>query len=434
MGRSKGAGYVFKRGKNYSLRIRLNETQKVIPLHTANRVEAEKKANELRPLLEAKTREEISMHVGQARKLISKNSVKLADAWARYINSPKRHGTCKQTEGNHKTRFEKFLTWLSKNHPGIETMAQVSEDIASEYAADLWSAGTGAKTFNDHIAALRIVFKALEREANISPNPFGSSNIEKKQEEHQTRRELSETELLKVLDAPNDSTISILNKEEMKVLLHLGSWAGLRLKDAALIRWDDVNLEMGQLSVVPSKTRRHKMAVIIPLHPTLEAELLKAKDWADDTGYVLPKVAERYGRNPAGIVKDIGRLFRKAGIETTAKAEKDSRRKLKVAVAGFHSLRHSFVSFCAKKGVPLAIVQSLVGHGNPAMTRHYTHLGAESARQAIAALPTSTASLPPAKESIREKTEMAIIGRIPKVDDAMIAAMAKLLGIDITKI
>ena len=57
---------------------------------------------------------------------------------------------------------------------------------------------------------------------------------------------------------------------------------------------------------------------------------------------------------------------------------------------GFHSLRHSFVSLCANAGVPLAAVQAIVGHSSPAMTRHYSHLGIEAARGAVAALPAVT--------------------------------------------
>ncbi|MCK4982997.1 MAG: tyrosine-type recombinase/integrase [Victivallaceae bacterium] len=61
--------------------------------------------------------------------------------------------------------------------------------------------------------------------------------------------------------------------------------------------------------------------------------------------------------------------------------------KRKANIYGFHSFRHSFVSFCAKAGVPLPVVQAIVGHGNPAITRHYIHIGEESVKQAINALP-----------------------------------------------
>jgi len=52
-----------------------------------------------------------------------------------------------------------------------------------------------------------------------------------------------------------------------------------------------------------------------------------------------------------------------------------------VVEVGFHSLRHTYVSLHAERGTPQAVVQAIVGHGNPAMTAHYTHIGEETARQ-----------------------------------------------------
>lgn len=38
----------------------------------------------------------------------------------------------------------------------------------------------------------------------------------------------------------------------------------------------------------------------------------------------------------------------------------------------------------------MSVVQEIVGHKNPAMTRHYTHTGIEGAQKAIDALPMGT--------------------------------------------
>ena len=62
---------------------------------------------------------------------------------------------------------------------------------------------------------------------------------------------------------------------------------------------------------------------------------------------------------------------------------------------GFHSLRHTFVSLCRQADAPLSVVESIVGHSNPAMTRHYSHVGDREAQRAIAALPSITGDSPP---------------------------------------
>ena len=62
-------------------------------------------------------------------------------------------------------------------------------------------------------------------------------------------------------------------------------------------------------------------------------------------------------------------------------------RTRKSVVASFHSLRHTFVSLSANAGVPLPVVQSIVGHCSTAMTRHYYHENEENLRKAVAAIP-----------------------------------------------
>ena len=63
-------------------------------------------------------------------------------------------------------------------------------------------------------------------------------------------------------------------------------------------------------------------------------------------------------------------------------------RKHKAPDAGFHSLRHTFVSLSANAGVPLHIVQSIVGHESNAMTRHYFHENVAALQQAVEAIPS----------------------------------------------
>jgi hypothetical protein len=74
--------------------------------------------------------------------------------------------------------------------------------------------------------------------------------------------------------------------------------------------------------------------------------------------------------------------------------------KRAVVEVGFHSLRHTFVSLCRESNAPLSVVEAIVGHSNPAMTRHYTHVSELAAMHAVNALPSvigEASALPPAK-------------------------------------
>jgi hypothetical protein len=117
-------------------------------------------------------------------------------------------------------------------------------------------------------------------------------------------------------------------------------------------------------------------------------------------GYVLPELAEKYAKRRDRVCDEVSRLFSSCGI-TTSQDEAGRR----VADVGYHSLRHTFVSLCAAGGVPQSVVQSLVGHGSPAMTAHYTHIGLAAAQNAVATLPDVTGAA-----TITTRTASAVAG------------------------
>jgi len=143
------------------------------------------------------------------------------------------------------------------------------------------------------------------------------------------------------------------------------------------------------------------MRITIPIHTTLHA-LLDQVPPEMRKGHVLPESAAKYQRSNSGLSEEMTRLFNSVGIRTSGDPGPKSGRS--TPVCGFHSLRHTFVSLCAAGGVPQSVVQSLVGHGSPAMTRHYTHIALETAQTAVAALPdvshAVTPGTPPKAESV----------------------------------
>ena len=117
--------------------------------------------------------------------------------------------------------------------------------------------------------------------------------------------------------------------------------------------------------------------------------------------YVMPRIAARYNRGPWDLSKEIQRHFEANGIRTLKEGtgfiiktdEKGNpvrvhTGKRGMVEVGFHSLRHTFVSLCRDANAPLAVVEAIVGHDSPAMTRLYTHVGDLAAVSAVAALPS----------------------------------------------
>jgi hypothetical protein len=101
--------------------------------------------------------------------------------------------------------------------------------------------------------------------------------------------------------------------------------------------------------------------------------------------FVNPVVADLY-LNRNWMLDDVLRkIFTAANITMSVRMQGRSRRSV---LASFHSLRHTFVSLSANAGVPLPVVQSIVGHCSTAMTRHYYHENEDVLRQAVSAIPS----------------------------------------------
>lgn len=106
------------------------------------------------------------------------------------------------------------------------------------------------------------------------------------------------------------------------------------------------------------------------------------------------------------LTKRIRQHFEACGIETQIKMK--GRRN--ATVAGFHSLRHTYVSLHAEAGTPQAIVRDLVGHGNVAMTEHYEHLSDYAVIQHAQSMPALMGDQSGGRISDKEKIKTAVNG------------------------
>ena len=396
--RLKGTGSIFKRGRTYYLQYMVYGKLKKVSLKCTNKKEAERKANEiLVPIQSADTKEKIAVHIGEAKNIIKNKKLPTRDIWNLYLKNSGRPDSGEATLKRYGQYFKRLQVWLKVNYPSITDITQITEDIVLEYADYVWSKGISGKTFNAHFQAIKLITGIIFKQYKISNNPFDT--IIKKREEKQSRKEFTEAQVIEILNSFDDSKLYLMHKDEMRVMFNLGAWTGLRLIDCALMEWKSIDLERNFIHCIPQKTKKIQRTVTIPIHPSLRQELYRALEWQKDE-FILPQIAERYKRNPHGVQGDTSKVLKYIGLETTQEA-KGVRRLRNVNIYGFHSFRHSFVSFCAKAGVPLPVVQAIVGHGNPAITRHYIHIGEESVKQAIKALPQRT----PLIETSQEKTD-----------------------------
>ena len=191
----------------------------------------------------------------------------------------------------------------------------------------------------------------------------------------------SRTHLPKVawLKAP-EPEFDFLDFEESKRLLEAAKaepeWhamimtavrTGLRIGELRALRWEDVDLVAGRLTVRRSafKNQGRKRTVELGLevlqalkkHRHLRGELV----FCTSDGRML---TENECKHP------MRRACRRAGLR----------------VIGWHALRHTFASHLVMRGAPLKAVQELLGHADIRMTMRYSHLSPDVKRDAVALL------------------------------------------------
>ena len=284
----------------------------------------------------------------------------LAEAYRR---SARRRDCGPETLARYLAQIGEFAAFMREEAGGAVAVRDVTRAHADAFLERLSASGASPNTYNKRIVLFRSVWRVLGREAGCRDNPWDGA--EKRRLDTQVRRALSPQEIDAVLAAASG---------ELRDLLRIGLFTGLRLGDAALLRWDAVDQEQKVLRVRPRKTSRSTgVTVEIPLFPELQDALDGMRSAAGQdarTGFVMPGIAEKYRRDQSKLSARIGRLFRACGIATSAVAASGRKRR---TVASFHSLRHTFVSICAAKGVPLTVVQSIVGHSTVRMTEYYAH-------------------------------------------------------------
>ena len=303
----------------------------------------------------------------------------LAEVWRHYEMSPDRKDHAKSTLNAKRVAWMAFSRWIEQNHMEITELAQVTPDAIAEYLSQ-YRYHHSASTYNGHVCILREVFRLLADKAGLTGDPWAGVCL--LADDSLSRRELTLDEVERLY------AVAAKQGKEWKLLIMTGIYTGLRLGDCCRLTWENVNLERGIIQVIPEKTKKHMHGrpVTIPIHSELLKELQEVKMGTDTSSpYVNLAIAEAHMTTKWKVDEGLRKIFKAANITMSIRVEG---RRRKSVVASFHSLRHTFVSLSANAGVPLPVVQSIVGHCSTAMTRHYYHENEAELRKAVDAIPT----------------------------------------------
>jgi integrase len=396
--RANGSGRIYKANGVYYLQYRLDGKRKSVTLKSPDgkRItklrEAEKAARKylepLQTIKEIETREEYLEQKADLRKLKAKTTITLESALELALQ--KNTGKIISQEWTNRVRshWNDFVAFIHK-HYDISTLGEVEYFHVEAYAVNLRKNGrtigrTGFllsnKTINASLFSCKRVFSRLEKDLGYTSddNPFNGIKPLPKQE---TPREIFTEDELRLIFADPPPL--------MKAMFTIGICTGLREGDVATLKWSEIsNWHTGKSTAqdflheeIIRITRKTKAKVIIPIEMELAECLAEqaTKRIANSaySEYIIPEAAEQYLSDPRYLSIDIIKYLSSLGIVTKVKRPGYRRKQ---SVKDFHSLRHCFCYYAGIKGVPLPVVQSIVGHISADMTKHYQNHANREAR------------------------------------------------------
>jgi len=209
-----------------------------------------------------------------------------------------------------------------------------------------------------YIRNLKAAFnKAIDWEM-VTANPFAKVKI------NQVQQVAPIFICRKELDALVEHTSSPILRE----LFLFGFYTGCRLGEIVDLKWKHINLSKNFITIGDDDLHtKNKRTRTIPICNILYGCLSQLRYIEDGDHYVFSK-SNGFPFNRDYISRAFKKIVRKANL-----SEK----------IHFHTLRHSFASNLALKGVPIIVIKELLGHSSIVTTQIYSHSDLDALKKAV---------------------------------------------------
>ena len=307
------------------------------------------------------------------------------ESWTAEWLRRKARDSSKATMARYRSHAEAFLVWIG-NERRKKPLESVTAQHVREWREKLQDEGRAGKTVLSYVKDLGAIYRAAMREGIVSFNPCGTAIADTATDDSQERKPFTGEEVAALMNAAPS--------EEWRGLVLVAAYTGLRLGDAARLSWDAVDLAAKKISLIPSKTKRKKREVHIPIHPDLLAYLLAAPVAEDKPAApVFPSLARKRVNGANGLSDTFAEIMLAAGVDRGKPSRVIEEGQDKGAgritwEKGFHSLRHTFTSWLRNAGVSEEDRMTLTGHSTRESHSIYSHADEKAGRDAIAKLPS----------------------------------------------
>ncbi len=251
---------------------------------------------------------------------------------------------------------KQFISYLHNNNVAANAPADVERTDISEYLSYLSQRDLTGVSRARKLSAIKEYFRFLEGAESIERSP--AEHVDTPKREKNGRVYLHPNEFTKMLSLaganPRDYAI-------LQVFLQ----TGIRVSELASLKIDDIDLTHGLIRV------RGKGQVEREIELEKKATLalknyLSIRPQTNLTNIFLNYMGEPISER--GIRKLVVKYRQNAGITKKASC---------------HSLRHTFATYKAEKGVSPFQLQQWLGHANLNTTQIYVHLGKQNAKKVM---------------------------------------------------
>ena len=297
----------------------------------------------------------------------------LAEGRKRYeqhLRRPRVAGGVKDaTYKRYRAPLDKFLAFAPSK--GVTAWNGVTECLLMAYIANLETKGYFGKTLLNEITVLQGCLKWLIEAGHLpgkQPIKLKLRNVESEPaycyRSEEIRAIVEHCRQAQDLKWLGDVIVAL-------------ACTGLRISELVDLRWTDLDLATGMLTLTDESERAH---VDSKRRRTLKSGRSRAFPIHPDLLNVLRRLTKRDGyvfRSPRGgrLKSDtVRRIFVRDVINPLADRFPASAGEKSFKDGRLHSFRHAFCSRCANSGVVDRMVMAWLGHTNSAMIKTYYHL------------------------------------------------------------
>jgi integrase len=308
---------------------------------------------------------EREMDTGTWRDLKDADKYLLSDAFVRYLSSvsTKKRPTTQQRDKLSVKHLTKRLGHLSLVQATPAKVAVYRDERLKEVSPH---------SVRIELALLSNLFNIAKREWKVGNIDNPVSEIKKPKIPEGRCPILSNVQLARLMSECNNSKSEMLYPFIFMVL-----HTGCRLSELKQLRWSQVNINEGYISLIGKETKNHRRRNI-PISEPLKKELLKLLEkvktmdkHGQPTGLVFP------GRDDPKKTLDVHKAFisavKRAGLDNLP-----GEGRLRI-----HDLRHCCGSAMVMNGVDLETIRKLLGHRDISTTQRYLHVVDEHTKSAI---------------------------------------------------